>query len=161
MRYALREVPAHLANDVVAETFLTTWRRLDEVPDPALPWLLGVARRVVANQRRGEQRRERLRLAAADQAGDQARNPADALAERDAVRTALGRLSQSDRELLMLIGWDGLTVRQAAVVLGTTAGATSVRLHRARRRLAAGLARENAPDGGAPVESPVPERAER
>jgi RNA polymerase sigma-70 factor (ECF subfamily) len=90
MRYALREVPAHLANDVVAETFLTTWRRLDEVPDPALPWLLGVARRVVANQRRGEQRRERLRLAAADQAGDQARNPADALAERDAVRTALG-----------------------------------------------------------------------
>jgi RNA polymerase sigma-70 factor, ECF subfamily len=43
---------------------LTAWRRLDEVPDPALPWLLGVARRVVANQRRGEQRRERLRLAA-------------------------------------------------------------------------------------------------
>jgi RNA polymerase sigma-70 factor, ECF subfamily len=61
--YALRRVdePADAA-DVLAETFLVAWRRLGGVPegDDARPWLLAVARRVLANQRRGERRRDSL-----------------------------------------------------------------------------------------------------
>lgn len=50
------------AADVVAETFLTAWRRLAEVPDPpeARLWLYATARRVLANQRRGQRRYQRL-----------------------------------------------------------------------------------------------------
>ncbi|MCK9894018.1 sigma-70 family RNA polymerase sigma factor [Frankia sp. AgB32] len=135
LRYALREVPGHAAGDVVAETFMTAWRRLSEVPDPPLPWLLGVARRVVANQRRGETRLRRLQLAVGEHAVFVEGSPAETLAERDAVRAALGLLSVADRELLTLIGWDGLSVREAAQVLGIRASTASVRLHRARRRL--------------------------
>ncbi len=147
LRYALREVAGDAAHDVVAETFMTAWRRLSDVPDPPLPWLLGVARRVVANRRRGETRRRRLQLAVWEQATLTGGNPAEALVERDAVRAALGRLSAADRELLTLIGWDGLSVREAAQVLGIPAGTASVRLHRARRRLQDQLA--------APAAAPV------
>ena len=44
--------------------FLTAWRRFDRVPDDALPWLLGVARRVLANARRSAARRPALAVAA-------------------------------------------------------------------------------------------------
>jgi Sigma-70 region 2 len=58
-RYALRRAP-HDAEEIVSETFLIAWRRSADVPSDALPWLLGVARRVLANRRRGEQRRAAL-----------------------------------------------------------------------------------------------------
>ena len=61
--YALRRADSpEDAADVVSETFMIAWRRLDEVPagDEARLWLYGVARRVLANQRRAHQRRERL-----------------------------------------------------------------------------------------------------
>ena len=52
----------------MAETFLVAWRRLDDVPADALPWLYGVARRVLANQRRSADRGAALerRLAGAE-----------------------------------------------------------------------------------------------
>ena len=58
--YALRRTSPAAADDVVAEVFLVVWRRLHKVPDEPLPWLLGVARRVLANQRRGDARRAAL-----------------------------------------------------------------------------------------------------
>ena len=58
--YALRRAPADLAQDAVSETFLVAWRRLDDVPADALPWLFGVARRVLANQRRSADRSSAL-----------------------------------------------------------------------------------------------------
>lgn len=57
----------------------------------------------------------------------------------DTVLRAFSRLSNADRELLSLVAWEGLTAREASRVLGTTAVAARVRLHRARRRLAAAL----------------------
>ena len=63
LAYVLRRVErAEDAGDVVAETFLVAWRRMDKVPagDEARLWLYGVARRQLANQRRGELRRSRL-----------------------------------------------------------------------------------------------------
>ncbi|MEL6983584.1 MAG: sigma factor, partial [Actinomycetota bacterium] len=62
MAYALRRCSSDDAADVVSETFVVAWRRLDDIPEePAVkPWLFGVARRVLANQRRGLRRRGEL-----------------------------------------------------------------------------------------------------
>ena len=134
--YALRRCPdPEDAADVVAETFLVAWRRLPEVPvggDGRL-WLYGTARRVLANQRRGERRRGRL----ADQLRAELRRslPVEAVGDRGGILEALAALGEDDRELLMLIGWEELTPAQAARALGITSLAARSRLHRARRRL--------------------------
>lgn len=135
--YALRRGDPDTAADVVSDTFLVAWRRLEAVPDDALPWLLGVARRTLANHRRAARRgdalRRRLRASRPPTVADQ-RTGVD-----DTVLRAFSRLSNADRELLSLVAWEGLTAREASRVLGTTAVAARVRLHRARRRLAAAL----------------------
>jgi RNA polymerase sigma-70 factor, ECF subfamily len=128
--YALRRAGRADAEDVVAETFLVAWRRLDEVPAQAKPWLLGVARRVLANQRRAAGRRDALSQRLAGEI-PVAADPTHA----SPVIEALGRLRESDRELLLLIAWEGLTVEEAAVAFDCTRVALRVRLHRARRRL--------------------------
>ena len=100
---------------MVAETFLVAWRRLDELPEEAKPWLLGVARRVLSNQRRAAGRRNALTERVADTTASE-QEPA----ERPAVFQALARLSDSDRELLLLVAWDGLSIREAATTLRCT-----------------------------------------
>jgi len=139
--YALRRCSEpEDAADVVAETFLTAWRRLADVPlgGEARLWLFGTARLVIANQRRGERRRGRL----TEQLRAELRRqlPAEAPADPSGILEALSALEESDRELLMLVGWEELTPAQAAQVLGITALAARSRLHRARRRLRARLA---------------------
>ncbi len=128
------------AADVVAETFTVAWRRLEDVPpgEQARPWLYGVARRVLANHHRGIQRRRRLdERATAEFARSMEVEPAD-LDGPDAGRisAALGDLSVADRELLTLVGWDGLDPAEIAAMLGTSAATVRVRLHRARKRFA-------------------------
>jgi RNA polymerase sigma factor (sigma-70 family) len=133
-RYLVRRTDAATAEDVANETFTVCWRRLDVVPDPALPWLYGVARKCLANRRRAEARRARV--------GDpplRGRDPADELAERDAILRAFAALGERDREALRLVAWEGLPLADAARVAGTTRAAFATRLHRARRRLAAEL----------------------
>ena len=139
--YALRRAGnADDAADVIAETFLTAWRRIDDIPagEAARPWLYGVARRMLANQRRGEQRRtalgERLRSELAADPYD--REPPPGL---DRVAVAFTRLGHTDREILTLAAWEGLDAGQIAVVLGCSRNAARIRLHRARRRLATAL----------------------
>lgn len=134
-RYAERRAGADVAPDVVAETFTTAWRKVAEMPDEPLPWLLGVARRVLSNQLRAATRRRRLSEKETLQRPTAGRDPADSVAESNRVREALARLPAGDRELLTLIGWDGLTTQEAAVVLDIKPGTAAVRLHRARRRL--------------------------
>jgi RNA polymerase sigma factor (sigma-70 family) len=131
LRYALRRTRADAAGDVLAETFLVAWRRLDRVPAEPRPWLLAVARRVLANQRRGEARRASLvsRIAA------ESREREPVPAESGDVGSAIRRLPARDREALMLVYWDGLAPGEAARVLGCSARAFRSRLHRARRRL--------------------------
>jgi RNA polymerase sigma-70 factor, ECF subfamily len=139
--YALRRcADPEDAADVVAETFLAAWRRLPDVPHGAEGrlWLFGTARLVVANQRRGARRRNRLTEHL--RAELRRRLPAEAPADPSGILEALTELEESDRELLMLVGWEELTPAQAAQVLGITALAARSRLHRARRRLRARLA---------------------
>jgi RNA polymerase sigma-70 factor (ECF subfamily) len=122
-------------DDAVAETFTVAWRRLEEVPEDTLPWLLGVARRVLANQRRATQRRlalgERLRaepVTVVEAVGDP---------RADAVLAALRALRERDREVLLLVERDGVSRDEAARVLGVTRPELRLRLHRARRRFIA------------------------
>jgi RNA polymerase sigma factor (sigma-70 family) len=152
LAYVLRRVRScDDAADVLAETFLVAWRRLDELPpgDAARPWLYGVARRVLANQRRGERRRsaltERLRtelttLGLAAQPGW-----SQTTGELAEVAQAFRRLPEPDQELLALVGWEGLNANQIAAALGCSSNAARIRVHRARRKLAAELARGTTP----------------
>jgi RNA polymerase sigma-70 factor, ECF subfamily len=136
--YALRRTDRETAKDVVAETFTVAWRKLDEVPARELPWLYGVARRVLANHRRSARRliALRRRLDAQPAAPTELADPA--------LEDAFRRLSDADREILALVAWEGLTPAEAAVVLGIEANASRLRLHRARRRLATVLGVEPA-----------------
>jgi RNA polymerase sigma factor (sigma-70 family) len=144
--YALRRMPGDLAQDVVSETFLVAWRRLDDVPADALPWLFGVARRVLANQRRSADRTAALEQRVAATAAAVGWNDLDEDAgDGELVRAALGRLSDLDREALTLVAWHGLSGARAARAAGCTRAAFAVRLHRARGRLAAQLESLQAP----------------
>lgn len=143
--YARRRAGEDPAREALAETFTVAWRRIDEVPGEALPWLLGVCRRVLANQRRGEGRRRRLADRLRGLAPDAVPGIADRSAEAAAVREAFLAMSPRDRETLALVAWDGLTPAEAAVVCGCSASSFTSRLHRARGRLAAALAAQDAP----------------
>jgi RNA polymerase sigma-70 factor (ECF subfamily) len=135
LAYAIRRVPqAADAADVVAETFLVAWRRHGEIPPggQARLWLYGVARRVLANHHRGDVRRERLRQRLFSFA---ASAPGLDLPSRLAVREALAKLPEMDREVLTLSAWEGLTPQEAAAVLQISPAAARTRLSRARARL--------------------------
>lgn len=131
-RYAVRRTDPETAQDVVADTMLVLWRRLDDVPgnDP-LPWSYAVARRCLANQARAARRQLRLVEKLAQQP-----HPGGSVVD-DELHAALARLSQAERELVRLWAWEQLEPREIAVVLGITANAASIRLHRARKKLAA------------------------
>lgn len=146
--FAVRHVGVDDAQEVVSETFLQAWRRWHQVPDPALPWLLGTARKVIGNRRRTRRRRDALttRIALLDAAAADAEAAELVAARRQAAIGALAALSQGDREALLLVAWDGLTPDEAATVLGVRPGTLRVRLHRARTRLAAAL--DDRPDTG-------------
>lgn len=138
--YAIRRAPSPaIADDVVSDVFLVVWRRLDDVPEPPVPWLLSIARRALANRRRSERRAAALsdRLASI-------RRPVAATPETgDRLLDALATLPEPDRELLMLVAWDALEPSEIAQLLGVRPGTVAVRLHRARRRLAAALGRQD------------------
>jgi RNA polymerase sigma-70 factor (ECF subfamily) len=135
LAYAIRRSDPDTAEDVVAETFAVAWRRLDVIQDPTLPWLLGVARRVLANQRRSRGRAEALALRLVGEAVASSDDPADEVAARVSAQAALAHLIPAEREVLELLAWEGLSATQAAEVLGCSRAAIAVRLHRARRRV--------------------------
>ena len=136
--YVVRRAAGVVVEDVVADTFLVAWRRLEDVPDEALPWLLGVARRVLADQRRAARRRRSLseRLLREPAPPGPWSPPVGLSAE---LIDALRRLTEREREALLLVAWDGLSPRDAAVVAGCSSAAFRVRLHRARGRVATRL----------------------
>jgi RNA polymerase sigma factor (sigma-70 family) len=140
-----RTDPASDAADLVAEVFVVAWRRLADVPgelDEARAWLLGVARRVLANHHRGATRRDQLadRLRGDLALRSQAHAPGGAAGR---VGDALARLDAEDRELLTLVAWEELTSAQAGAVLGLSAAAVRKRLQRVRTRLRADLDAED------------------
>jgi RNA polymerase sigma-70 factor (ECF subfamily) len=139
-RYVRRRWDAQSADDVVADVFVVAWRRLADVPDDPLPWLLGVARRILANRRRGEAREHALRDRIGSEQFTAAVTPGtDARLAGEAVWIALRTLSERDREALLLVAWEGLSTARAARVVGVRANTFAARLYRARRRFAGAL----------------------
>jgi RNA polymerase sigma-70 factor (ECF subfamily) len=133
--YLLARVDRDAAADALAGTFEVAWRRIADVPEHELPWLLGVARRVLANARRSRARQaalvERMSSAAAPLTGG---DDEDA-AVTAGLAAAIAQLTASQQEALLLIAWDGLSEREAALALGCSRAAFASRLHRARARV--------------------------
>ncbi len=146
-RYAARRCDPVTADDVVADALLVVWRRLDEVPPGAvLPWCYRVAALCLANARRSIRRRDDLvaRIAAVDPPREVV--PLDPLPD-PALHDALAALPEPDREVLRLWAWESLTPSEIGVALDVTANAASIRLHRAKGRLAAALRKVDAAVG--------------
>jgi RNA polymerase sigma-70 factor (ECF subfamily) len=146
--YAMRRTSPELVQDVVNESFLVAWRRLDAVPADAKPWLFAVARRVISNQRRSEARARRLRERLALRRVELSFVVDYESASDPEVLRAFQRLSGQDQELLALVAWDDLTPREAAASLAISYGSFRARLHRARGRLQSALTRLD-PEGDA------------
>jgi RNA polymerase sigma-70 factor (ECF subfamily) len=121
-------------DDLVEETFLVCWRRLDDVPTGASerPWVIGVARHVLHNAHRGHRRRRHHEGRVRPQTS-RASAEDEAVADL-AVREALDALGAPDRELLRLHFWDGVDTEGIAVVLGISTNAAGTRLSRAKGR---------------------------
>ncbi|GAA4225493.1 DNA-directed RNA polymerase specialized sigma24 family protein [Streptosporangium album] len=109
--YVVSRAGRQVADEVVSETFAIAWRRLDDVPEPALPWLLGVARNVLRDNIRAEVRRDAL---GAELRSWTEGDVAEQVTERLSVLRALTELPEDDREVLILTAWQGLSPRAAA-----------------------------------------------
>lgn len=135
----MRRCTAEAADDVVADTLLVLWRRLDEVIETdAISWCYGVARRILANHHRSAARSRRLvdRLISVTHPESLTSPAIDTTAgDGHDVRSALAKLLSNDREVLTLWAWEGLEAREIAIVLGVSANAAAIRLHRAKQRL--------------------------
>lgn len=143
--YALRRTVTEAdAQDAAVETFTIAWRKIDQVPTDALPWLLAVARRVIANQRRGSQRRAWLVAKLGRQSISPQHVPAGEPEDGPAL-AAMARLPAGDQELLRLMAWEELDHAAIASVLGISVNAVAIRLHRARKRFRDELLKDAGP----------------
>ncbi|WP_405819003.1 sigma-70 family RNA polymerase sigma factor [Streptomyces sp. NBC_01390] len=159
-RYLLRRAEPDQVDDVLAETLLVLWRRIEDVPglatehapvlvpdpDAVLPWCYGVARGCLANARRADRRRRSLLERLTWTAAGSARETGDA--DHTALHTALAQLRPLDREIVQLWAYEELTPSRIAEVTGLSANAVSIRLHRAKKKLAARLERKTGPGAG-------------
>ena len=142
--------------DVVAEVFTTAWRRLADVPPPPGDrlWLYGTARRVIARRHRSASRLRNLVGRLAAERYPTAQQPASGQdPARDRVLAAVGELKPADREALLLVHWEQLSYAEAAQVLGCSANAVGIRVHKAKARLRTLLGEE--PRTGRPVPAAV------
>lgn len=135
--YAARRLGVERAEDVVADTFVVAWRHRTRRPQRELPWLYGVARRVIRDRYRSEVRWERLVQRVSLGVPTAVDSVASSASATVAANQALAALSEADRETLLLVSWEGLGTRQASAAMGITPAAFRMRLARARRRLTA------------------------
>jgi RNA polymerase sigma factor (sigma-70 family) len=144
--YVLLRAENGVAEDVSSETFLVAWRRLDEMPEQTLPWLLGVARNLLAKQCDSRQRRKALldRITAGAAAQEEVSwDIAEQVVDKDAALIALASMPEKDLEAMALATWHGLDPQESAAVMGCSVRAYHARLHRARKRLATALSAES------------------
>ncbi|MEW2114969.1 sigma-70 family RNA polymerase sigma factor [Streptomyces sp. NPDC005474] len=151
-RYLLRRADPDQVDDILSETLLVLWRRIGDIPgldperipepdpDAVLPWCYGVARGCLANARRADRRRRSLLERLTWTAAGAARETGDA--DHTALHEALAQLRALDREIVQLWAYEELTPSRIAEVTGLSANAVSIRLHRAKKKLAARLERK-------------------
>src|ERR1019366_8408682 len=120
-------------DDLVEDTLLVVWRRLDDVPvDAELPWMLGVAKNVLRNARRSKNRR--IAFEATLSPPRDSPSAEESAIANSTVREALGSLGEDDREFLLLHAWDGLDTHELGKLYAISTNAAAVRLSRAQRR---------------------------
>ncbi|MFJ7217018.1 RNA polymerase sigma factor [Amycolatopsis sp. NPDC098790] len=147
-RYLARRLGGQVADDLTGETFLIAFRgreRYDPAFPSARPWLYGIATNLVGQRRRAEGREYRLRAALGPPADQDSH--AERVAERVSAQALTGRLAaalaglgQGDRDVLLLIAWEGLAYDEVAAALGIPVGTVRSRLNRARKKVRAELA---------------------
>ncbi|TDE97236.1 sigma-70 family RNA polymerase sigma factor [Occultella glacieicola] len=135
LAFIRRRTSPNVAEDILAETFVVTWRRIEEVPMEARPWLFGVARNSIRNYLRADGRQQALRIRLEQEPPEAQPDLSVAIASRADLVTAWNLLTDSEQEVIALTAWDDLSNSEAATVLGCTKSAFAVRLFRARRRL--------------------------
>nr|BFF01034.1 sigma-70 family RNA polymerase sigma factor [Streptoalloteichus tenebrarius] len=134
LRYALRRVAPEDARDVVADTYVIAWQRRSQLPSNPLPRLLRTTHNRIGNLLRRAATRDALQATLEQLRGLEPPAADVSVLERLAVLEALNRLTELEREAMLLVAWDGLSSREAATVLDRSAATFAVRLHRARRR---------------------------
>lgn len=144
--YCLRRSHRDIAPDLASEVFAVAWRRREMMPEAqfVLPWLYAVAARTLSNHRRSMRRRTNLIVKARRLTPGNEPSPELQVIRRSedaAVIEAVGRLRPHDQELILLSAWEGLTAPQLASRFQVSLSAAEKRLARAKRRLAAELAR--------------------
>ncbi|WP_308125832.1 RNA polymerase sigma factor [Nonomuraea ceibae] len=146
LRYAWRRVGPVEAADIAAETFKVAWEKYHRFPSgQPLPWLYATARNLISNAIRRDNRRDGLLWDGSLMLSDVEDDHAAGVAARQEALTALRSLSEADRELLLLMSWEGLDLRQAAAVVGCSRPTAAMRLHRARKRLSHLLSKDAPP----------------
>jgi RNA polymerase sigma factor (sigma-70 family) len=164
--YCLRRLPVGEVNDAVAQVFLVVWRRIGNVPegDAATLWLYGIARNVVRNVNRSTRRRTRLEGRLRRFGHRSAIDPETVVVRRSEdgkLLEELAKLRPADQEILRLSVWEELTNTEIAEVLGIDAHAVTMRLSRARNRLAGRLGIDKTPRRMPTDPEPVGEGGER
>ncbi|HEY1834763.1 MAG TPA: sigma-70 family RNA polymerase sigma factor [Solirubrobacteraceae bacterium] len=156
--YVLARADRDVAADAIARTYEIAWRRRAELPREPIGWLIGTARRVLADGRRSERRRDALVERIARTSSTSAEDHLGSLARRDSAVRALSRLTHNQREALLLIAWEGLSEKQASAALGCSRGAFALRVHRARKAFRRELERGET-DDVAPVRAAATKEA--
>ena len=141
-RFLARRTDPATADDVLSETLLVCWRRFEELPAEPLPWAYAVARNCLANAERGARRQQRLAARISTLDPPQQSVPGPGHDGGPGLDEALGRLREEDAELLRLWAWEQLEASEIATVLGISANAAGIRLHRARGKLRDQLRKE-------------------
>jgi RNA polymerase sigma-70 factor (ECF subfamily) len=142
-RYCVRRLGRSDAEDAAADVFAVAWRRIDEMPagEASRAWLYAVAYRVVGNRYRSRQRQTKLSTRLEAMRSHTTAETESTGEDVEVLLAALDTLSATDRELLRLASWDGLSRNEIATVLGIKENAVDQRLHRARARLKTGFDR--------------------
>lgn len=134
LAFIRRRTDPDVAEDVLSETYLVAWRRIDDVPEHARPWLFTVARNIINNEQRSARRQRDVAVRIAE--GFAPPDATDgAIATRADMVHAWKQLTPAEQEVLAMVAWDELTHREAADILSITTSAFALRLFRARRRL--------------------------
>lgn len=141
-RFLARRVGPAAAEDLLSEVFAAAvgarLRAWSHDSGSALPWLYGIAGNVVrSHRRRGSPRLLSTEATVVD--WDEVDARLDAVARRAELRTALDALTDGERDVLLLVAWEGLAPAEAAEALGITPLAARSSLHRARTRAQAAL----------------------
>ncbi len=158
-RYLRRRTDEQSAMDATADTFLVAWRRRNDMPGETscLPWLYGVARRVLSNQRRSQRRWRALTTKIAATSGRCDPSIEERVIHDDrtqAVIDAMAKLRPDDQELLRLAEWEGLSHAEIGVAVGCSTHAVDQRMYRAMKRLAAELPHDWSEPDRTPEEGP-------